>query len=275
MQIHTTNAEAQILNVVSSMDLRPESWNGWVALHIEAGEYLSDEEFIEATLPIKAIIGSYLREIEGAAFFRANKYIYMLCKGAHINTLKQAAIQISELVFEEIYLSSTYRVYDLAREAELFAENVIAEIGEITQKIPLSETLPISENTHMSEKDISHVKVLLVEDDAVIRWMVRNSLKHECDFAVAPTAKNVFSLYPSFRPDIVFLDIGLPDDNGTKVLEWIINHDPKACVVMLSGQDNIDNITDCIGMGAKGFIPKPFIRENLLQYIRVYSGARS
>lgn len=265
MQIQTIDTEEKIAGIVSSIHSHPHSWKGWSALRIESGEYLSDQEFADAVISIKAILNSYLKDVEGSAFFYDTRYIYILCKAAPAKVLGQMGVQIAELVFQEIYLSAHYGIYDLGSDGRAFADQVLKDIGaEYLPGLSQDERrAPLHENGH-------HTKVLLVEDDAVIRWMVRNSLKNECDFASAPTAQNVFSIYPVFKPDIIFLDIGLPDNSGDEVLDWIMRQDPDACVVMLSGNDSLENISDCIGKGAKGFVAKPFIKENLLHYIRTY-----
>lgn len=271
MQVHTENADAQLKQIASSIDLRPESWSGWNVLRIEAGEYLSHQEFIEATFPIKAIIGAYLREMEGAAFFCDKKYIYLICKGPQKNILRQSAEQISELVFEEIYLSSRYHVYDLSSDAESFVERVFQDIGGSNPLNIADGEIEKFPPLLFSPEDIHRKKVLLVEDDAVIRWMIRNSLKNECDFSAVSDGEALKSLYPRIRPDIVFLDIGLPDIDGGQILEWIMGHDPSASVIMLSAQDNLENISKCLAKGAKAFLPKPFIKENLLQHIHEFA----
>lgn len=114
---------------------------------------------------------------------------------------------------------------------------------------------------------LDQAKVLLVEDDPVTRWMVRNALKHECDLATVSEGHKAFEMYASYQPDIVFLDINLPDANGYDVLEWIIHNDPGAAVVMFSSNDNLDNIASSMDQGARGFIAKPFLKEQLLHYI--------
>ena len=97
--------------------------------------------------------------------------------------------------------------------------------------------------------------------------MVRKALKDECELVTAPEGNKVFSLYASYQPDIVFLDINLPDLNGYDVLDWIMNNDPGACVVMFSSNNDMDNIVSCMGYGAKGFVSKPFSKDKLLHYI--------
>lgn len=102
-----------------------------------------------------------------------------------------------------------------------------------------------------------------MEDDAVTRWMVRNALKNECEFITAPSANKAFAMFSSFTPDVVFLDINLPDNSGYAVLEWILKNDPGACVVMFSSNGQLDNIVQAMEKGASGFISKPFLREHL------------
>lgn len=123
-------------------------------------------------------------------------------------------------------------------------------------------------------EDISHLlsekeqtKVLLVEDDPVTRWMVRTGLKEECLFATANHVQQAMDLYVSFEPDLVFLDIQLPDGSGYDVLDWIMWHDLHAYVVMFSSYNDLDNIMKAFENGASGFVAKPFIKETLLHYI--------
>jgi two-component system chemotaxis response regulator CheY len=113
-----------------------------------------------------------------------------------------------------------------------------------------------------------NTKVLLVEDDPVTRWLVRQALKNECHLATASTAYRALTLYMSWQPDLVFLDINLPDHNGLELLEWIIHRDPHASVVMFSSLNTADLIAKALKNGAQGFITKPFLKENLLDYVR-------
>ena len=134
----------------------------------------------------------------------------------------------------------------------------------------LNADITFSEKNIKSYQD--YTKVLLVEDDPVTRWIVRKSLKNECVFATAPTANQAFQVFSSFQPDLVFLDIDLPDQNGRKVLEWIMRHDPGTSVVMFSSNNNLENISDTLENGACGFIAKPFIKEDFIHYINEHSG---
>jgi two-component system chemotaxis response regulator CheY len=274
MKIHTIESEPKIISIASSIDSDPRSWQGWSALSIESTYHISSADFNNAALSVISLVESYLGNVEGSAYFCANKYIYIICKNTSVPVLQQTGVQICDMAFGEFNSPVAYHLYDLAKNGPAFAEKILNNVGG-QFLVDMPDEIERKSLGLNPERNISDTapKVLLVEDDAVTRWMVRNTLKDECDFASASTAHNVFSMYSSFRPDIVFLDIGLPDNSGDEVLEWIIAHDPDACVVMLSSKDNIDNISDCLEKGAKGFIPKPFVRENLLHYIRSCSVA--
>ena len=111
-------------------------------------------------------------------------------------------------------------------------------------------------------------KVLLIEDDPVTRWMVRCALKDECRFATAATANKAFAICQSYKPDVVFLDIGLPDKNGCEVLEWLMRNDPGVRVIMFTSCQDMNLISSALDIGAKGFLPKPFTKDGFLSYIK-------
>ncbi|MCB1562400.1 MAG: response regulator [Alphaproteobacteria bacterium] len=273
MKIHGPNSTQDAAGIAASIATDVRSWHGWTALHIEVPG-MDAEAFENAARSAQAVLGSCLKEVEGSAYFCNGQDLYVLCKHLPERTLEQIGAQICDLVFVDNELAACCESYDLGVRGIQFAEAVFSGTGEgWPPKLSIDsgeESLerPEEEALFSIEARQGPAKVLLVEDDAVTRWMVRNSLKDECEFATAQSAGNAFSMYVSFKPDLVLLDIGLPDNNGSEVLDWIMRNDPGACVVMLSGKDNVDNISGCLEKGAKGFIPKPFVRDDLLHYIR-------
>ncbi len=115
--------------------------------------------------------------------------------------------------------------------------------------------------------DREETEILIVEDDLFSQKLIVNSLPDTFNISLSKDGQNALSQYFIRAPDILFLDIGLPDIDGHDVLEKILEHDPHAFIVMLSGKGDKDNITKAIKNGAKGFVGKPFTREKLFQYI--------
>ncbi len=115
---------------------------------------------------------------------------------------------------------------------------------------------------------INSPRVLLVEDDPVTRWLVRVALKGTCVLMTAPDAGMAISSYHSYKPDLVLLDIGLPDCDGKELLSRLMRIDPGAYIVMFSSQNAAETIAETIEEGAKGYITKPFTNDAILQYVR-------
>jgi CheY-like chemotaxis protein len=110
-------------------------------------------------------------------------------------------------------------------------------------------------------------QLMMIEDDAFTCRLVENVVKKQYDMQTLVTADHALSTYARLAPDILFLDINLPDVTGHELLERIVALDPNAYVVMLSGNADRDNIMAAMQRGAKGFIAKPFTREKLFHYI--------
>lgn len=110
--------------------------------------------------------------------------------------------------------------------------------------------------------------ILIVEDDLLTRRIVARVLKENYAMISACNAHEAVANYLMHAPDVVFLDIGLPDVDGFTVLEQILAIDPDAFVVMFSSHDDKATISRALNSGAKGFIVKPFNREMLHQYIQ-------
>ena len=112
------------------------------------------------------------------------------------------------------------------------------------------------------------VSILVVEDDIFSQRLLKNSIDKEYQFFAAKNGHEAIVKYVNEAPDILFLDIGLPDISGHDILKKIFEIDPDAFVVMLSGNGDKENVLKAIDIGAKGFIGKPFTSKKLFQYIQ-------
>ncbi len=160
------------------------------------------------------------------------------------------------------------------------ADEVLALLGEIRPVLAIEttttreEALPI--NAALAEafraaakrrSGRAHLHVLLVEDDPTMVRMVGNVLLPRYELSVAYDADQALARYTGEAPDIVFLDIGLPQVNGFELLRQIRAIDPYAYVVMFSGHRNLDFICHALTLGASGFVGKPFRRESMEYYL--------
>lgn len=111
--------------------------------------------------------------------------------------------------------------------------------------------------------------LLIVDDSKVFKNILGKILKPY--FNIVGTGSNGnegFELFVKLRPDLVLMDITMPDCSGKESLERILKQDPTAIVVMVSGIGDEQSINDCRRLGAKGFIVKESItlsdKENSL-----------
>ena len=109
--------------------------------------------------------------------------------------------------------------------------------------------------------------LMIIEDDPFSRRLVENALQKQYQLTGLETAEGALSAYADISPDLLFLDINLPDVTGHELLEKIIALDPKAYVVMLSGNADKTNVMNAMQRGAVGFVAKPFSPDKLFQYI--------
>lgn len=109
------------------------------------------------------------------------------------------------------------------------------------------------------------LKVLVVDDDPSYRDLAREALTgHER--WIASTAREGLELFLQQQPDIVFLDLSLPDDNGLEVLLEMREERPEAYVVILTTSRLTDDVMMAQRCAANGYITKPFSRKQLQQY---------
>ena len=112
-------------------------------------------------------------------------------------------------------------------------------------------------------------RVLVVDDAAFMRLSLKTTLERN-GYEVVGEAENgrrAIELYKILKPEIVTMDITMPDMDGIEALGEIIKFDPKAKVIMLSAMGQETKIREAIILGAKGFIIKPFKEEYLLKAI--------
>jgi two-component system chemotaxis response regulator CheY len=133
------------------------------------------------------------------------------------------------------------------------------------QNIRLNATL--IENLSERRMQSGVQSILVVDDDQLSRTLSKSLLDKHYHMNFSETGYDAISTYVSKAPDVVFLDIGLPDMNGHEVLEHILKIDQDAYVVMFSGRQDEANVRRAIAIGARGYVVKPFSKNKLIDYI--------
>lgn len=112
-------------------------------------------------------------------------------------------------------------------------------------------------------------RILLVDDSTVQRTIFKKFLEKENHDIVgeANNGQAVLGLYQNLKPDIVLLDIVMPDSNGITILDQLMNYDNHANVIMCSSTALQNVIIESIQLGAKGFLVKPITADTLLKTV--------
>jgi DNA-binding NtrC family response regulator len=111
-------------------------------------------------------------------------------------------------------------------------------------------------------------RVMVVDDTEGIRDLVGQILR-SCGYEPMPkaTAAELVASFEHEQPDVVFLDLGLPDGDGMELLPKIKKQWPDTEVVMLTGNATFENAVEATKLGAYSFMPKPFEQKTLLHTI--------
>jgi putative PEP-CTERM system response regulator len=105
--------------------------------------------------------------------------------------------------------------------------------------------------------------VLIVDDEIGVRESLRFLFKVEYEISLAGTAEEAFRKVKEVAPDVVLLDILLPDLDGLKVLERIRQEDPHVMVIMITATRTIKTAVEAMKLGACDYITKPFDLDEL------------
>ncbi|MCB1174566.1 MAG: response regulator [Leptospiraceae bacterium] len=113
---------------------------------------------------------------------------------------------------------------------------------------------------------MSKARLLIVDDAAFIRMMIRDAVKDHFEVvAEASTGEDAVRLWEEHKPAITTMDISLQTEmNGLDALKQIVRQDSRARVIMVSSMGEEEFIKRSIDIGAIDFIVKPFTREDLL-----------
>ena len=115
---------------------------------------------------------------------------------------------------------------------------------------------------------MSH-RVLIVDDEAGIRQALKQVLEYEdLEVRVAASGGEAITLYPEFRPHLVFLDVKMAGLDGLETLTRLRDLDAGPQIVMISGHGTIATAVEATQRGAFDFLEKPLDTDRLLLTVR-------
>lgn len=117
-------------------------------------------------------------------------------------------------------------------------------------------------------------KILLVDDAAFMRKMIKDTLSKNgyTDLYEAVDGADAVEKYSEIKPDLVIMDITMPNMDGIQALQAIKAKDPGAKVIMCSAMGQEAMVVEAIKEGAMDFIVKPFKPDRILQTVNKILG---
>lgn len=118
------------------------------------------------------------------------------------------------------------------------------------------------------------MNILIVDDAAFARLALRKIVEEGGHTVVAEASDGFKALeeYKLYKPELVLMDITMPECNGIESLRMIKAYDPNMKAIVCSSMGQQDYIVDAVQSGAKDFIVKPYNAERLLDSIKKVGG---
>ena len=155
----------------------------------------------------------------------------------------------------------------IGQRAEPVTINIEDRELQLSQESPTP--LPLREASVYERIEIPKIRVLIVDDEPHIRSLLKiivSSLGAEV-VGEAGDGESAMALFRELAPNLVLLDISMPKLDGIEVLKQIMAINDKVLVIMLSAQDTMDVVNECLDNGARNFILKSNADQELYQLI--------
>ena len=115
------------------------------------------------------------------------------------------------------------------------------------------------------------IKIILIDDHTLFRSGIKALLSRQSDFEVIGEAADGLSgvkMAEQLKPDVVLLDLDMPVMNGREALAQILGVNPNQTVIMLTVSEDSDDLTECMRIGARGFLLKNINANYLIESIK-------
>jgi DNA-binding NarL/FixJ family response regulator len=118
------------------------------------------------------------------------------------------------------------------------------------------------------------INIILVDDHAVVRAGVRRLLEQESSFDVigeAESGEKAYQLFGELNPDVMVMDLSMPGMGGLESIRRILMRDEKARILVLSMHEDLSFANQALKLGAKGYLIKNTLGDDLVKAIEAIS----
>ena len=249
-------------------------WTGWNLLALQGIPEPSDLQTIKAILSVAILLEKY-----DGVVFASQGVVFAIYENSDFikpHSLKADLEETLSLPLTGLTLHSLSLQQDRSKIIDLLQAHRAEDEKEITKTSAdyLEKTLPRFSDWigfwYQHGRDIhghAEPRIMLVDDDAMTRHIVHKSMADRHHLLLAQNSAEAMRKHILFKPDLIFLDIDLPDCDGYAFLDYVKRHDKACQVVMFSSNGRLTNRVQAFAAGANGFIVKPFARDTFESYI--------
>lgn len=280
MRIYLENTNSIIHSLAMAIKKDPASFENWHSLLVK-GTHVVSAEWIATILEALRVMH---KNLDCDIIRCDDNDVFIIGKEDELEQLIQLAKEFTLAAFDahSVAIEATHlNFYSSADQlSQLLASKVSASyVNSSTSSHIKRPDIPLLGDTYnivkQSQSQRSLPQIMLVEDDPLTRRLVTNCFKEENALITAHNGQEAATNYQLYAPDVVFLDIGLPDESGLNILQQLLTIDADAYVVMFSTNSYLENITTALNHGACGFVAKPFRKEKMQHYIDAIAAHRS
>jgi DNA-binding response OmpR family regulator len=117
-------------------------------------------------------------------------------------------------------------------------------------------------------------KILVVDDEPEVRQLMEHFLTERgYEVRIAENGRLGLAALDSFTPDVVLLDMHMPEMDGLETLQRLASRAPSLPVIMVTVNDDVETTSRLLQLGAADYVPKPFNLEYLEQAINIQLSA--
>ncbi|MEZ4676305.1 MAG: response regulator transcription factor [Caldilineaceae bacterium] len=116
------------------------------------------------------------------------------------------------------------------------------------------------------------IRLLIADDHPIVRDGLRAVLSTQADFTIvgeAGSGREVIDQVRRLQPDVLLLDLEMPDGDGVQTLQWLAERKASVRVIVFTAFDTDDRIVEAVRAGAKGYLLKGAPRDELFTAVRI------
>jgi CheY-like chemotaxis protein len=259
--------QSMLMTTVDRIEQEPDLLCALIRAMLKATQYVSENLQEAAHLLTGPLSVGYFEARHMLEHNRYNMRMYSM--------LRIGLYSIRELLYVSNVISS------LTDEGLLYTTDLLQEVDpqlvdiDLSQQVEVAVTLSnevyirqgASISVHTSEAALGF---LLADDSTVIRKILKNLIASLNATVVgeAATGREAIKQYKKLAPDVVIMDLSMPDMTGLDAIAAILEFNPRANIIVLSGSNFPETRKEVFDLGAKMFIPKPFDLERVSGAIR-------